>query len=516
MLSQKQKEGMGMSVSVSRQTLQVESLCGEATAQLPVRAEALLSGAGRENVEVLMEDACAQVGRVEAQSDRAVVTGLVQCQAVCVQGQEGTLRAAAAQAPFEQILEIPGAKSGMRAEAQACVLHVEAAWEAGRIVFSVTVEVWARVRESAPVEAVDALSGDEPVEIRTRTLRTAAESSPLSRAVVLRDSVSLPAELSARMPLMYWARPEISACVRDLGGVRVSGDAAVEAMVLSGVESRPVAVIRYRLPFEELVEAPDGMEGECRAQAEVRGLDVTVEADGEDSRLRIECSLLLTARVIGAQEIQAVEDAYGTGAQDVELTRQQVTLEQGERLIRGEESFRGTVLLPEGAPAVGTALCAHALPVLGGVRVQGEGSLAEGILEITALYLATGSGRVCSVRTEQPFQLALPGKVGEESRVTVSASGEEAAALMSDRLQFSCRLSGEARQREAVEARVVTGAQETDAPPRRKGIGIVYPQPGERLWDVARRHRVPVARLKEWNGNTQEAQTGKPLIVYGS
>ena len=50
-----------MSISSVKQTIEVERLVGSATFQIPVRAETLVPGAGRESVEVIMEDAFASV-----------------------------------------------------------------------------------------------------------------------------------------------------------------------------------------------------------------------------------------------------------------------------------------------------------------------------------------------------------------------------------------------------------------------------------------------------------------------
>ena len=89
-----------MAISCEKQTVEVERLVGLASFQIPVRAEAPVPGAGRESVEVLMEDAFASVTGAEAQADRVLITGQVQCQAVYRLGEEGGLRALTARASF--------------------------------------------------------------------------------------------------------------------------------------------------------------------------------------------------------------------------------------------------------------------------------------------------------------------------------------------------------------------------------------------------------------------------------
>ena len=160
---------MSMSITLNRQAMEVERLAAQARVQLPVRAEALASGAGRESVEILMEDAAAAVEQVEVRADRVVVTGSVQCQGIYAQGQEGSVRALTAQAPFEQIFEMEGVRPKMTARARAVVEHVEAAYEVGHMVFSVTLEVQVRVSSLSTAEPVTSIAG-EPVQQQTEQL----------------------------------------------------------------------------------------------------------------------------------------------------------------------------------------------------------------------------------------------------------------------------------------------------------------------------------------------------------
>jgi len=95
-----------MALNVIRKTIEVERLVGSQETQLQVRAEALVPGAGRESVEVLMADGFASVTASEAQADRTVVSGNVFCQAAYRLGQEGGARALTAQAPIEQTIDM--------------------------------------------------------------------------------------------------------------------------------------------------------------------------------------------------------------------------------------------------------------------------------------------------------------------------------------------------------------------------------------------------------------------------
>jgi hypothetical protein len=79
-------------VELERQTIEIERQVANESAQALVRAEATVSGAGREAVEPLMEEATMSIGAVEVQDGRVLLDGTVRCQAVYRQGEEGKPR----------------------------------------------------------------------------------------------------------------------------------------------------------------------------------------------------------------------------------------------------------------------------------------------------------------------------------------------------------------------------------------------------------------------------------------
>jgi len=293
--------------------------------------------------------------------------------------------------------------------------------------------------------------------------------------------------------------------------VRVSGETAVEAMVLSGVKNRPVISIRYQLPFEQLIELPDWLKGDYETECEVRSLRMTVEpgaGEGQESALAIECGVQVALRVMGEEQLQVLSDAYQVSDQDLSLEREAVEVCTKQAGLTEETTYKNTLLLPEGAAPAGTVLAAHALPVIGEWRAEDQETVVEGILETTAIYLASPGAEVCSARGELPFQLRLKEELDEQAWIELEAVDAEASALMSDRLEVRCRLCARAAQCVSQMQELVVNAVQVDAPAMRSGLGLCYPQKGENVWDIARRYRVSAEQLRSM-GEEENA----PLLV---
>ncbi len=504
-----------MSIHEIKKTVELERLVGNVVFQMPVQAEAPVPGAGRESVEVAMEDAFAAVSEAQAQAGRVLVTGQVQCQAAYRLGEENTLRALTARAPFKQAVELEGVEAGMAVRASASTDHVEAAYDNGHMVFRVAVSISVRVRSLTPVEAVTDIEADEPVELRRMHLSSGKTSAENSETATLSDTVPLPTALHARVVLMQWASPRVESAQRDLGGVRLIGEVQIESLVASSVAGRPVALVRCRLPFEQLVGMPDWVEGEPEPTADVSALSVEVEEGAQDGEasLKMQCELLLGVRMISFDKLDVVSDAYLAGDGALTLKQEHFDLCSAAEPLRLIAPFRGTLLLEENAPGAGTALAARVRPVVSGVSDEEDGAHVRGLLEATVLYMPSGSEKLHGARGEMAFDLKMPHLLGEDGEVRVEASEAEAAALMSDRMELKCTLSVSGVAWRSEEAVLTCAVQAGESAPRRRGVGLYWLDREESLWEIGRKYRVTQASLEALNPEYRPEEGTSAVLV---
>lgn len=504
-----------MALSVLKQTLEIEKLVGVARGQALLRAEALVSGAGREAIEVLLSEANLVIQNAETQEGRVVLDGNAQCQAVYRQGEESTLRALTAQTGLNHVLEVPGAGSGMACRVRGTVEHVEAKYENGHIVFLVSVGLTAQVTQLAAEEVMDRIEGVDNLETEFEEIDSVKLAAEASVDALLTESVSLPAALDARTALMDWATTSVESVTPDLGGVRVAGRVNVEALIGSGVTGRPVAMIKYPVQFDRLVELPDWLTGNVYAQADVRRLMTSVEEgeDGEDAELKIEMELTISVRAITTDSVTALEDAYTTCGPS--LTEEFKTISPCVKIARAqqEESFRGTLVLPENAPGAGAVLAVRVRPVIGGIAEKNGKSVVEGILEASVMYMPSGSNRITAQQAELPFSISCVCNLNEGSWVTVEASAAEANALMRDRLELKCVLTLGAETRMVEDVSVVSSVEEGESVQKRPGIVLFWPGESDDVWSIAKRYNVPAAEIRQMNGGVDTVEHGKAIIL---
>ncbi|MDO4739102.1 MAG: DUF3794 domain-containing protein [Eubacteriales bacterium] len=502
-----------MALEEIRQSIETERIIGEERVQIPVRAEAIVPGAGRDAVVVLLEEARLTMGEVDVQTDRVVVDGSLSAQALYKLGEDGEAGALRANAALSRAIDLPGAAAGMSCLCEAGVEHVESSYENGHIVFQAVVGLHVRVLALEKTELITALNGEEGLELKQEPVSSMKISAESSAQAVLEGDARMPPVLDARTALMDWGTVRIDDASADLGGVKVSGAVLAEALVGSGVPGRPVALVKYSLPFAQLVELPDWLCERVEASAGLNRLSARLQqAEDGGTNLHFDAEVDVRVKALGEDSVSALADAYGVGGADLRCEYAPVSFCSGVEPISLRETVRTNMMLPEGAPSPGTVIALRVRPQIGQIDSAACGSRISGILETQALYLASGSGALCSAKEELPFAIDCPVALTDSDAIELETESADATALMNDRLEVSCALHVTGAHRSEKELRLLRSAAAEPVEKTPFSVVFYWPSREEELWEIGKRYRVPMQRLAELNASRCE---GEPLVVRG-
>jgi hypothetical protein len=235
--------------------------------------------------------------------------------------------------------------------------------------------------------------------------------------------------------------------------------------------------------------------------------------EGQDGILVIECDLTVNVGATAKDQARALKDAYATGETGIEVTETALTMNGGVKQINAGEMYKGTLLLPEGAPGVGMVLAVRARPSLSEWIAQSGSTMLEGVLETEVLYLPSGNDKVCSVKEEMPFSMRVDGDLPQDAWVRMEASGAEAGALMSDRLEIRCYLKLEASYRKNSVVSVVSQVKDIGHQAKREGIILAWPSDKDDLWSLGKKYKVSAATISELNGLKDKLVPGKAILL---
>lgn len=504
-----------MALETMKQTIEVEALIGAQYSQVLIRAEALVPGAGREAIEPLMAEANVSVSGTDVQTDRVVLDGTVYCQAVYRQGEEATLRALTAQATLSQVADISGAVPGMTSRVLAQVEHVEAKYENGHMVFLVSCGLQVQVLQLNQTQVIDSISGVDGLQTTYSDVCSFKLAADTDADVLVKGEIALPVVLDARTSLMDWGAAAIESAEPDLGGLRVKGRIMVESLISSGVVGRPAALVKYPMEFDRLVELPEWLLKDAFAAVSIKHIQSQVEQSegGEDAKLKVDAEIRIVVQANAQDCVSALEDVYTTEGSALEVTRGTIDLCSAIDRVQFSESVRGTVLLGENAPGVGTVVAVRVRPEVGEkTNENGKGHL-EGLLEATILYMPGGSDLPASTQAELPFSIDVPAELTEDSWISLEVVSAEANALMSDRLEMKTLLNVCCETRRREQATVVQDAASGQPIQRRSGIVILWPGEGETAWEIGKRYALSVAGIVGDGEAKRRIEPGKPIVL---
>ena len=505
-----------MDMQMLRDQIWLEQPLGRTETTAIVEGEVTLPGGLREEARVLLADCTPVVENCEAMQDRASIGGRAIFRVLYTQGDAKRVQVMETTADFTHMCDFPGCQGKAVVTASPHVEHVNARTAGGRLMLRSEIGLDVQAVSAAPVEALTGFDGSDDVELllsEKEIRRTVARGT---REVLLREELEIPSGADVRETLFGTALVTVSEVTGGMGRAGMSGTVELEAVHAAAREDQPLLVTRHSFPFQQTVEL-SGEDGQLlQGRAAVKDVAVVSQPSEDGTRiLRAEVLLALEARADRKENVSVVSDAYTTGGDDLRLTRQTIRCRAEDTALQAAESGRVTLLLPDSAPPVRRVLAAFVTPSSVSFAQNGARMTAEGKLDTTLLYMTDDSAAPVSIHQSEPFRASFAVQADMEAAPVLTASQAEALPVTSDRVELRYILHLSADAWRDTQLTIVTEAQPTAAGPLTKDIVLCFVQPGETLWDVARRYRVPLDALRDLNpGVSDEPAEGDGILVW--
>jgi len=504
------------SIDILREELPLQRFVGECISQAVVEGDVALPGGLREETRVLTGEAMAVPDRTGVENGRVLVDGKVAFHILYTQGDPTRVSALEASADFSHTAEIAGAQPGMTAPVSLMVEHVEASAQGGRLHLMAILRVHTRVFTDEPMPVVTGVRGADGLMTRTETLRSIRTVGYGAQDVLIRDECELGSALQISDTLYATAMATVQDVMGGEGRATISGTIQLEVTHLSDMPSRPVVITRHSVPFEETVvvsgETGDGL---C-CSAVVRDVAVLSQEGAQEGErtLRSEVLLGLRAESSRAREVCLLLDAYTTQGDVLALSAQDVRRAVSHRQLHTAESGKLTLLL-DGQPPVRTPVKATLRPVMTDLSRSGGKLTVEGMMEAALLYMTDDDPAPQVFRTEEPFRAVFACDPSLPESLLLTAASIDPVAITSDRVELKYILHLDCYDVQLSSQPLVTQVTAQPAPPDEPGILMCFSQPGETVWDLAKRYRVNPDSLRSMNPGLRDGSAeGQRVILW--
>lgn len=509
-----------MDIPWIRDSLETEEILTARPAQFTVDAEAVLPGGLREEAQVYYTDAEAVVQGSELTGNRITADGRVNFHALYAQGDMKKVQALEASADFSQSLPLQRENAQQlsgRVTAHAQVMKVTGRIFGGRMLMQAVIALEAEAEAPRSVSFIRDAENANGLEKTMQTLLYQRAVGEGESQTLIKEEIELTDVLQVRDTLFATAHAQAEDILGGADGKAVvTGSIQVEACHTSDMPGRPLIYTRHTLPFEQAVQLTGAPGESLAAKSEVSDTAVLTQEGPDGSRvMRTEIQLRTRVTAVTDKKLDVLRDAFTLSGEGVECREKQVTFRTGTVNEAAAESGRAVMNLPEGSPRVRTPLLAFARPIPVKSEKKGEKLIAEGMLELSLIYLTDDSGIPVSVRQEQPFRAVFTTKAEPGDSLSFTVLQAEPSVITGDRVEIKYILQMQAEGVRKESARIITDAVPTAAEAAEKGVALYFLQPGEDLWDVARHFRMPLQALKALNPElTNTPQPGERIIAY--
>ena len=505
-----------MSMHLMKETIQLERQTGTGHARAVVEGSITLPGGLRETAHVLAQGATVFVERTEAMQDRASVAGRVTFHALYTQGDPDKIQVVEASADFTHVMDMPGTTAQSTCPVTARIERVDASTSGGQMNLKAVVELDGRSMTGQALEAVTGIADVDGLQIDTTELITRRTVASGKDEVMLREEFDLPADLQVRETLLATAVPEVREVSGGAGRAGVSGLVRLEIYHASDRPEQPLVVTRHTISFEQSVDLIGESGDELTADVILKDVAAASQGGADEERtLRCEVVLGIAVRAERTDRMTVLRDAYTVTGEELALTGETVEYRAADSELHAAESGKLSLMLPEGAEPIRSVLCAFMTPAMTSQRQNGARFTAEGTMTVTLLCMPAEGSTPVALNLAAPFSQTFAAQTDDGDALRLSVTDIDALAITGDRveLRYVIHLDGSGSRSAA--ASVVTDVTQREAAPEDGSIVLYFVQPGESLWDIAKRYRVSEEEIHHLNPElAQEPQPGQGIVVW--
>ena len=503
-----------MELKVFRDILCAGGGCCTVKAEIPVETEILISDYLPQVFKVVKCFARPVVLQKQLQPGRLTLEGYVRC-TVYYQGEDGAgLCQTEQKLPFSRALELPAftfSSWSAAVEGETEYLNCRAV-NPRRIEVRGAYGLVASVFTQCSTEVITALA-DCGIQQRQAALRGVRRAAVLDKLIAADGEVRFDSTPAAILDVTG------SAEVRELK--LLSGKAVAKGEITAlcawrgqdgALQSQSVAV-----PFNQILDA-EGLSEDCQCLCTVEPVGFTV-AEGEGGApARLTATSMLHLRAWRPYELNCVADAFST-RYEVRTETAPLTAEQLACMLDEKAAVTCSGPLPDENTRL-LACFASFGPV--GIEQRGDAPFLTARVQVTAF----GQNSLDEIDSyDKTAELAIPLPAGPAGR------GYAECWLSAEEVRAACTggtldVTVQVRARGAVLSResrpFVSGVEIGEAlAPADPAISlrVYYAQPGEELFDIARRFHVSPGQMLEANGlepDTRTLTAARRLLVPGA
>lgn len=515
-----------MALELIRDLLRVDQVIGEEMTQAVVEGDIVVPDSKPDIHKVLSIDGDVIITDKEVMDDRIMIEGAVNVR-VLYTSQEGEQPLYYMEGNFgiAQQLDVAGVNSRMDAEVHADIEHIDTSMVNSRkLNVRCVLNFSGKALDRSHINIIKEAKGIQDIQILKDYIEVSSAVGQNGSHATVRQEFEVSAD---KPPIREILKTDVSVGERDSriteDKISIQGIINVSTLYIGDDEEGSINHVRYQIPFSHYIEIPGAAPGmRDKTRYSVEDFYSTVKENTEGQRRIIEYEVVVKAegRVEESQQMEVMVDAYSPSTQ-IKLEKSSLKLKKTLDSIIEEITIKEEVSLPGECPGIEEICDVEATPVLTDFGISDDALVVEGVLSTKVLYVTDNSEeKVYVYQDEIPFRhsMALPEDTYQvDIDVDFYLENLQHRKLDPDLVEVRGQLRIEVEISRSFEREVVVDMEEAEEVERQPQASIIVyvVQPGDTLWNIAKRYSTTIDELVKINDleEPESLTPGQKLII---
>lgn len=516
-----------MSIKLQKETISLGDMLCTKYGQTMVESDVIVPDIKPDILKVLQISGDVVITQKSIQQDRAYVQGVVRLTILYAPDGDviGNIKSMNASQEFSHTIEAPGAKPGMQLLADADADSIDYSLiNSRKINIRGAVGINAKIVVPTEVSIATDIESEEPIQIRTSRLRTSNTAGEAERDIMLREQLEVPAGKPSIGEILKCDAKATSMELRMIENKAVvKGEVKVSTLYTGEDEEGSTQFMEHTVPFTEILEIDgltEGMQGDVTYTVKEIYPNLAEDSDGERRYIGLELVLCAAVRGYELLEIEAIEDAYALDG-EITIKRNSCNMEQLIDNVTAQIAHKETAEIPDYLPEVYQVCDCASTAKVNNITIEDGQIIVNGTATTNILYLSNDANSPLSGfnhNSEFTHTFSVPGADNMticDAKAEVDHISYTIGAGKEIELRFIINLAVKALRAGRLDLiEEIDWTAETDRPPL-PSIVIYFVQPGDTLWDIAKRYRTTPDAIIAANGLESDLIVpGQQIKIY--
>lgn len=507
-----------MELSVNRDTVRINELVFDGTADNPIESDVLLPDYCPDIARVLNTGACVKIDTKTIETDRLIVSGTFRIKTIYVPDNSASIRCFVHESAFSHTFEVQGIKRDDMSKVRAKVDYVNCRpISPRRLQIKASVSISAKIWRCGEEEIISGCD-DDRVEMLSRQMKISSPIGATERPFSVEDELEISYGKPSAASLI---RTDATAVVHDYkviaNKIISKGELMLHTLYVADTEDGNFEVADHSIPLSQIIDL-DGVNEDSVVNVtyDVTNLkvDIGANADGENRIMSVKANINAAASARNNGEITVIADAYSP-VYEMDIQMKPLSVEYVADIIKTNEAVKLSVDAPgEGLSSVVDCVVKPESAV---VTAEGKNLVINGEMDVSAMAYDMQGGPVCIEKTI-PFviteEMSSPVQsIRCEPDLTVVATNFSIASGGID-IRCDCALSAIVLGIDS--KNVVSDMMLNDTKPRevrQKTLTLYFADSGENLWNVAKRYNTSMDAIKRENNLETDVLPERSMLL---